>query len=208
MTPDERLERYADLAVRVGRTSSGRTVLIALVEHKDIARRCARRVPGRRSASSRSTRSALSPCRRRARPGGVAGLVAAAHGRVGQELGRDAPGVIQLTGNPDASLFEGLDPALVAKSDPREIRAAYLPLVAGRKMNWVIVSAPTEGWANEVFGGAGRRAPVGAVATATRLDEPDPLAPGKSMRRSSRRGAMRSTSAASTRSASAALAPT
>ena len=86
------------------------------------------------------------------------------------------PAVIQLSGNPEPTLFADLDPALVAKSEPREVRAAFLELVAGSKMNWVIVSAPTEGWARQVFGEPDVERLWGAVATATRLDEPDPVA--------------------------------
>ena len=155
MTPEERLERYADLAVRVGaNVQPGQdVVLIAFVEHKDIARgvaRAAYRAGARRPAAVH--RSAFPPCRRRARPEESLGWSPPHMVEWVKSWAETRPAVIQLTGNPDASLFEGLDPALVAKSDPREIRAAYLPLVAGRKMNWVIVSAPTEGWANEVFG--------------------------------------------------------
>jgi aminopeptidase len=56
------------------------------------------------------------------------------------------------------------------------LRATYLPLVSERKLNWVIVSAPNEGWARQVFGEPDLERLWQAVATATRLDEPDPVA--------------------------------
>jgi aminopeptidase len=180
MTPEERLERYADLAVRVGaNVQPGQdVVVIALVEHKDVARAVARAAY---RAGARHVQPFYSDWHFR---------------RAGVELGPEEslgwspphlvewvrgwaesrPAVIQLSGNPDASLFADLESARVAKSEPREIRAAYLPLVAGRKLNWVIVSAPTEGWAKEVFGEPDVERLWGAVATATRLDEPDPVA--------------------------------
>ena len=52
---------------------------------------------------------------------------------------------------------------------------AWLPLVAGRKLNWTIVSAPNEGWANGLFGEPDLDRLWQAVATATRLDQLDPV---------------------------------
>jgi aminopeptidase len=180
MTPEERLERYADLAVQVGaNVQPGQdVVVIALVEHRDVARAVARAAY---RAGARHVQPFYSDWHFR---------------RAGVEFGPDEslgwsppqlvewvrswaesrPAVIQLSGNPDASLFAGLDSARVANSEPREIRAAYLPLVAGRKLNWVIVSAPTEGWAKDVFGEPDVERLWDAVATATRLYEPDPVA--------------------------------
>ena len=34
------------------------------------------------------------------------------------------PAIIQLTGNPEPALFAGLDPALVGKAEPRDLRRA------------------------------------------------------------------------------------
>jgi aminopeptidase len=180
MTPEERLERYADLAVRVGANvqPGQNVVVVALPEHQEIARAVARAAY---RAGARHVQPLYNDYHFR---------------RAGVELGPEEslgwsppplvewvrswaesrPAVIQLAGNPDASLFEGLEPGLVAKSEPREMRAAYLPLVTGRKINWVIVAAPTEGWAKEVFGQPDVERLWSAVATATRLDEPDPVA--------------------------------
>src|SRR5262245_10746466 len=180
MTPEERLERYADLAVRVGANvqPGQNVVVVALVEHVPVARAVARAAY---RAGARHVQSFYSDLHFR---------------RAAVELGpEDAlgwapphfvdwirswadthPAVIQLSGNPEPKLFSDLDPALVAKSEPREPRAAFLELVAGSKMNWVIVSAPTEGWSRHVFGEPDVERLWGAVATATRLDEPDPVA--------------------------------
>ena len=53
---------------------------------------------------------------------------------------------------------------------------AYLENIQGRHINWVIVAAPNEGWARQVFGEPDLERLWSAVATATRLDEPDPVA--------------------------------
>jgi aminopeptidase len=83
------------------------------------------------------------------------------------------PALISLTGNPDPDLLADLDPALVGRSEPREVRKLSLELSAGRLMNWTIVSAPNAGWAKQVFGEPDIERLWDAVAVATRLDEPD-----------------------------------
>ena len=85
------------------------------------------------------------------------------------------PAIIQLTGNPDPSLFDGLDAKLVGKAEPRDLRALYLPLVTERVTNWVIVPAPNEGWAKTVFGEPDVERLWQAVALAMRLDADDPV---------------------------------
>jgi aminopeptidase len=83
------------------------------------------------------------------------------------------PALIALTGNPDPDLLGSLDPALVARSEPRETRKLSLELIAGRHVNWTVVSAPNEGWATQVFGEPDVERLWDAVAIATRLDAPD-----------------------------------
>lgn len=83
------------------------------------------------------------------------------------------PALVSLTGNPDPDLLGDLDPALVGRSEPREVRKLTLELSAGRHINWTIVSAPNAGWATQVFGEPDVERLWDAVAVATRLDEPD-----------------------------------
>jgi len=85
----------------------------------------------------------------------------------------DNPALVSLTGNPDPDLLADLDPALVGRSEPREVRKLSLELSAGRHINWTIVSAPNAGWATQVFGEPDVERLWDAVAVATRLDEPD-----------------------------------
>jgi aminopeptidase len=83
------------------------------------------------------------------------------------------PAFIALTGNPDPDLLATLDPGLVGRSEPAEIRELLLEMIARRSVNWVVVSAPNEGWARQVFGEPDLERLWEAVAVATRLDEPD-----------------------------------
>jgi aminopeptidase len=179
MTPEERLERYADLVVRVGANvqEGQEVVLVHQVEHVAIARAVAR-------AAYRAGARRVHP-----QPADLHIRKAAIELGPEEELGitpeyflnwartwkETKPAIIQLTGNPDPGLFSGLDPALVAKAEPRDLRELYLPLVTERVTNWVIVPAPNEGWARTIFGEPDVERLWQAVATAMRLDEPDPV---------------------------------
>ena len=180
MSPGERLRRFADLVVRVGANvqPGQEVVLIYQVEHVEIARAVAR--------------AALAAGARKVLPsvGDLHLRKAAIELGPEEELGRSPeyildwmrtwretlPAIIQLTGDPDPKLFDGLDPVLVAKADPNDARAIYLPLVTERLVNWVIVSAPNPGWAESVLGEPDVERLWDAVATTMRLDTDDPVA--------------------------------
>ena len=180
MTPDERLRRYAELVVRVGaNVQAGQDVVVmCLIEHAEIARAMVREAY-------------------RAGAKHVVVVYGDLHvRRAGIELGPEEeigwsppyvldwvrrwksenPALISLTGNPEPDLLADLDPALVGRADPRDLRVALLESIHERSVNWVIVAAPNEGWATQVFGEPDVERLWGAVATATRLDEPDPVA--------------------------------
>jgi aminopeptidase len=178
--PDVRLQRYAELVVRVGaNVQPGQDVVVlGLVEHAAIAR----------EITSEAYRA-----------GAVHVVVyyTDLHVRkAGIELGpadevgwspphlvewarswqRENPAVVSLAGNPDPDLMADLDPALVGRSEPKELRAALLECARDRHINWVIAPAPNEGWAAQVFGEPDLERLWDAVATSMRLDEPDPVA--------------------------------
>ena len=92
------------------------------------------------------------------------------------QLGLHPSGGVSAHGHSEPHLLDGLDPALVARADQREAREAWLEIVANGRLNWTIVAAPNEGWAREVFGEPDVERLWQAVATTTRLDEPDPVA--------------------------------
>ncbi len=180
MTSAERLRGYAELAVRVGaNVQPGQDVVVTcLVEHAEIARAVAREayragaqhvivlygdLHVRRAAIELGPESEI---------GWSAPYLLDWYRRWPSEN----PAVVSLTGNPTPELMADLDPALVGRSDPREIRAAALEAIGGRHVNWTIVAAPNPGWATQVFGEPDVERLWDAVASATRLDEPDPVA--------------------------------
>ena len=90
------------------------------------------------------------------------------------DLGDDGGAMLAITGNPEPELFADLDGGRVARARMRELSEASLRLSDGR-CNWSIVAFPNEGWARTVFGEPDVDRLWQAVATAVRLDEPDPV---------------------------------
>jgi len=179
VTPDERLRRYSELTVRVGANvqPDQDVVVMCLIEHAEIARAITREAY---RAGARHVIVLYSDLHLRR-----ASIELGPEEEIGWSprylldwMGRwpeERPAVIALTGNPDPDLLADLDPALVGRADPREIRELMGSAVAARRFNWSIVSAPNAGWATQIFGEPDLERLWDAVATATRLDEPDPV---------------------------------
>ncbi|MGH3001787.1 MAG: aminopeptidase [Gaiellaceae bacterium] len=176
---DERLERYARLAVRVGlNLQPGQTLAVsALVEHAPLARAIARQAYDA-GAGYVDVLYADQHVRR-------AHIASAPDDRLGcspewlverlRRLGEDGGALCSITGNPEPELFSDLDGARVAASRMRELAEQSLRLTDGL-CNWTIVAYPNEGWAETVFGRPDLERLWQAVGTAVRLDEPDPVA--------------------------------
>ena len=174
MDPDERLRRYAELAVRVGaNVQEGQPVGIwCQVEHAPIARAVAAEAY-RAGASQVHVQYNDRHVRRSAIEYGPRETL----GKTSQyvldwiaALTKDGSAFIQLTGDPNPTLFADLDQELVGASEPSDYRQAWLPHVMNRGVNWTIVSAPNEGWATTIFGEPDLERLWEAVAIATRLD--------------------------------------
>lgn len=82
---------------------------------------------------------------------------------------------IAIGGDPEPELMNGLEAARVAKTRPRTARAKLLEAQNDRQIAWTIIACPTAGWAKSVFGEPDLERLWSAVATATRLDEADPV---------------------------------
>lgn len=177
---DERLQRYAELVVRVGaNVQPGQDVVVLCqVDHVDTARAVVREAY--RSGAKRVTvQYGDQHLRRAAIELGPEAMLGSSPPYILDWVRswRDGrPALIQLTGDAEPDLLGDLDPALVARSEPHDLRAVYLPLVSERLINWAIVASPNPGWATTVFGEPDLDRLWEAVATATRLDAPDPVA--------------------------------
>jgi aminopeptidase len=177
---DERLRRYAELVVRVGaNVQPGQEVVVLChVENAPTARAMVREAY-RAGAARVEVRYSDAHVRRAAIELGPEEMLGRSPEHM-QEQVRSwrelKPALIQLTGDPAPELLADLDPALVGKSEPRDLRALYIPLVTERIINWVIVASPNAGWAQAMFGEPDVERLWEAVAAATRLDADDPVA--------------------------------
>jgi aminopeptidase len=177
---DERTRRYAELAVRVGaNVQSGQDVVVmCLVEHAPIAREVVREAY---RAGAKHVVVLYSDLHARR-----AAIELGPEEEIGwsppyildwvRRWSEENPALIALTGNPSPDLLSDLDPVLVGRADPREIRREFVGIINGRHVNWTGIAAPNEGWATQVFGEPDLERLWDAVARATRLDEPDPVA--------------------------------
>ncbi len=176
----ELLERYAELAVRVGANvqPGQETVVLCQVEHAEVVRAVAR--AAYRAGASRVVPLYTDRHVRRAAiehgPRETLGLSPSWMLEMVRDWRTVKPAIVSLSGTPEPRLFAGLDPTLVAQSDAQDLRAEYLQIVTGRLTNWVIVAAPNALWAETVFGEPDLDRLWSAVGTATRLDAPDPVA--------------------------------
>ena len=179
MTPDERLERYARLAVEVGsNVGAGQVVwVIALLEHAPLARAIAR-VAYEKGASYVDVDYADQHVRR-------ARIELAGEDTLGltppwmlakiDHVAGEHGALIQIVGDPEPELLADLDGARVGKTRMRELAERYVQTLNQRLINWAIVAYPNEGWATSVFGEPDVERLWDAVAEATRLDESDPV---------------------------------
>jgi aminopeptidase len=175
---DERLERYAELVVKVGaNVQPGQEVfLFPAVEHHDLARAL--------------TRQAY-----RADASYVQVLYNDGHARRAMiELGPDEAltyspewlkefvtscsgnALIATTGDPEPELLADLDGERVGRAVPHELVQIRMQQLGENRVNWCGVGAPSEGWAQQVFGEPDVERLWEMVAFCMRLDEPDPPA--------------------------------
>jgi aminopeptidase len=180
MTPDERLERYAELAVRVGaNVQPGQLVDIAgLVEHAPLVRALARacyRVGARYVEASYGDGHVR---RARIKHAPEDSLSATPGWLLEREriLGREHGAAIGITGDPEPDLLADLPGDRVGKARMIALAEETMKQVNERTVNWTGIAFPTEGWAQAVFGEPDVERLWDAVAFCTRLDEEDPVA--------------------------------
>jgi aminopeptidase len=179
MPANDRLERFADLVVHVGaNVQPGSFVLLRTdIAHLEIARTVVERAyvagaswvevdwtdgPIRHSQLTHASIERLT----RTRPWVIEQTKAWAAER----------GVsITLVGDPDPHLLDDVDPAKAAALPAEEARA-FREAIIGQQLRWTVVPAPNRGWAQQIFGEPDLERLWEAVATAMRLDEPDPVA--------------------------------
>jgi aminopeptidase len=177
---DRRLERYAELAVRVGANLQPGQLLdvTGLVEHAPLARELVR--AGYRNGARFVDVHYIDQRVRHAM---------IAHGRDEiltwsppwtlrrlSDRGEEQAAHVAIDGDPDPHLFDDLDGERVGRARPVEVARLALKLMNEARTNAAIVAYPNEGWAKRVFGEPDVERLWDAVSYAVRLDEPDPVA--------------------------------
>jgi aminopeptidase len=175
-----RLERYAELAVRVGaNVEEGQLVVVAgLVEHAPLVRavtRAAYEAGARyvdavyRDQHVRKAMIELAPDET---------LTWTPPWLLAKEnyLAEEHAAVVAITGDPEPDLMGDLDQSRVGKARPVELSKISMQHTVQRLNNWTIVSSPNAGWAEKVFGEPDVERLWEAVAYTVRLDEDDPVA--------------------------------
>jgi aminopeptidase len=175
-----RLERYAELAVRVGaNVEEGQIVVVGgLVEHAEIVRAVARAAyeAGARyveaSYRDQHVRKAMIEL------GPEETLTWTPPWLLDREriLSEEHAAFVAITGDPEPDLMADLDQARVGRARMIELGKESMKHMVQRTNNWTIVSAPTEGWAERVLGEPDVERLWEAVAYTVRLDEEDPVA--------------------------------
>ena len=176
---EERLQRYARLAVRVGvNVQPGQTLAVnAQLEHAPFVRAVTEEAY---AAGARYVDVFYSDQHVR-----LAHIERASDAFLGfsppwlvsrlRTLGETGGALLSIVGNPEPELFARLDGERVGRARMREVFEESLKLTDGL-CNWAIVAYPNAGWAQTVFGEPDVERLWDALATVVRLDEADPVA--------------------------------
>jgi aminopeptidase len=176
-----RLDRYAELIVRVGaNVQPGQTLFVtALVEHAPLARALSRagyaagaRLVDVRYVDNHLRHSFIESAAEEVLTETSPWVMARAEALEGNAL-------IMIAGDPDPELLADLDQERVGKARPVDAMKRQLRAQNELKLNWSIAAFPTEGQAQQVFGSPDIEPLWEAIAHTVRLDEDDPVAAWK-----------------------------
>lgn len=172
-----RMDRFADLAVRVGaNVSEGQDVEIrAQIEHAPLARLIAEKSyeAGARFVNIDYQDPFTKLFRLEHAPTDSLKYVPEWWDEKMRLLSDKRVANISIAGDPHPHLLAGMDAGRLGKATFPNT-ASRLKMILGGEVNWTIVAAPNEGWATQVLGEPDVDKLWELVAAATRLDEPDP----------------------------------
>jgi aminopeptidase len=175
---DERLQRYAALAVNVGvNVAAGQIVFItARIEHAPLARALTRASydAGARYVDVFYTDQHVRRAMIEHGPDEALGHTPAWLVERWRAMSGNA--AIGTTGDPEPELLADLPGERVGRARMTELAEVQIAQMGERAVNWTGLACPTAGWASKVFGAPDLERLWDAVAFCTRLDEPDPIA--------------------------------
>ena len=174
----DRLDRYAELIVRVGaNVQPGQTLfVIGLVEHAELARALARagyeagaRYVDVRYGDQHVRRSMIELAADDVLTYSPDWIVTQA-----KAMGDDQA-LVMIAGEPEPELLADLDQERVGRARPRAFLEALNAAQLARTVAWTIAAFPHGGWASQVFGEPDVERLWEAIADTVRLDESDPV---------------------------------
>ena len=177
---DERLDRYAELAVRVGaNVEEGQEVFLGgRIEHAPLIRALAR-------ASFRAGASYVDVLytdqhirRAMIELGPDSALTYSPPGLLARwkHMGEVKGASVGTTGEAEPNLLADLDGERVGGAQMKELAQESMRQLGEKLVNWTGIAYPNEGWAQQVFGEPDVERLWEAVAFCVRLDEEDPVA--------------------------------
>ncbi len=177
---NERLRKYAELAVRVGaNVGEGQYVYVnGLVEHAPLVRAIVEAAydAGARHVDVHYADMHLRRARVAKAPEELLDYVSPYQVKALEDLGEEQGAMISVTGDPEPELMADLDQERLGKARQTAIMRVHLQNVMTRNINWTIVAFPNEGWAKTVYGEPDVERLWNEVAHTVRLDEQDPVA--------------------------------
>ncbi|HEY0417010.1 MAG TPA: aminopeptidase [Gaiellaceae bacterium] len=175
-----RLERYAELVVRVGaNVQPGQLVdVVGRIEHAPVVREVVRAAY---RAGARYVDVAYSDqhVRRALIEFGADDMLSWTPPwllRRERDLGSEHAAVVALTGEAEPELLNDLPAERVGRTRMVELGEESTRLVNERANNWVVVGVPNAGWATQMFGEPDVERLWELVEFCVRLDEDDPVA--------------------------------
>jgi aminopeptidase len=174
----ERLERYAELAVRVGaNVQPGQEVFVfPLVEHVELGRALVRQAY---KAGASYVHAVYRDDHVRHALIGLGPESALTYSPEWEkQLTKAMEGNAQIgtMGRPEPQLMADLDGERIGRAVQLEVAEIVQQQHRDNSVNWCGVGAPNEGWATQVFGEPDVERLWEKVAFCMRLDEPDPVA--------------------------------
>ena len=180
MTLDPRVERYAELAVRVGaNVQPGQLVeVLAHVEHAAVARAVARSAY-RAGARYVDVLYRDQHIRRALIEHGSDDVLSWSPPWLlerAKQIGDENAAIVALTGDAEPELLSDLPGERVGKARMLDLLAENNRQINEQLNNWTVVGVPNAGWAKQMFGEPDLERLWKAVEFCVRLDEPDPVA--------------------------------
>jgi aminopeptidase len=180
MAADGLIERYAELAVRVGaNVQPGQLVeVIARIEHAPVARAVTRAAyaAGARYVDVLYSDQHVRRAMIEHAPEDVLSWTPPWLLTRGKEVGEERAAVVAITGEAEPELLADLPGERVGKARMVELAEENMRQIAEMLNNWTVIAAPNEGWAERVFGEPDVDRLWQEVAYCVRLNEDDPVA--------------------------------